>query len=243
MWRYVWGEGGREGKLVREKRRKGVSEGLKKGLRRVGLCPASSAAHMCVVVTRACLPACLQVLQLHHLERLRVKEEQLHAKQQAACLNDSNSTSTTAGSTSSSCPPAAAEGLASFAEPSDPDSPAFMAQLSLVGEGLESLPDNCRPLCAVRGGQEERAAELALHRALPLLPLELRASRRIRCVCLRVWASNTLFGLCGQLLLVMNRSQGPPQNPTCRASHLSHSSFTCNTLPPRAAGTAAVLRA
>jgi hypothetical protein len=143
--------------------------------------------HMCVGVCDTCLcaAACshLQVLQLHHLERLRLREEQLHRKQRAACLNNSNATSSSTppnSSSSSSCPPA--EGLASLAEPPDPDSPAFMAQLSLVGEGLESLPNNCRPLCAVRGRQEERAAELALHRALPLLPLELRASRRIRCV-------------------------------------------------------------
>lgn len=41
-----------------------------------------------------------------------------------------------------------------------------------------SFSENCRALCGVRGATEERAVQRGLHR--PLLPLELKASRRIR---------------------------------------------------------------
>ena len=124
----------------------------------------------------------VQVLQLHHTERLREREEH-HEQQAAACAANASKHN---NSSSSSCPAAASSSSSSWGSSlgssSDPNSDAFMSELSLLGEGLESLPENCRALCGVRSPMEEREVQRGLHRALPLLPLELKASRRIRYV-------------------------------------------------------------
>jgi hypothetical protein len=121
------------------------------------------------------------VLQLHHTERLREREEH-HEQQAAACAANASKHN---NSSSSSCPAAASNSSNSWGSSlgsSDPNSDAFMSELSLLGEGLKSLPENCRALCGVRSPMEEREVQRGLHRALPLLPLELKASRRIRYV-------------------------------------------------------------
>jgi hypothetical protein len=134
---------------------------------------------------------------LNFRERLRLRREraaqQLQEQQQQTCSSSSNNSSNS--SNASSCAAASATAAAApgnrgssssssidSSSSSDPDSSdAVLApQLSLLGDDLQRLPDNCRALCAGRGPEEEQAAQQALHSALPLLPLELRASRRIR---------------------------------------------------------------
>jgi len=124
----------------------------------------------------------LELLMMERDERLREKQEaDAAAAAKATCesgngsctaLNASQGNGTEGGTRSHTS--------RSHTRGSESESESEMSELSLVGAGLRSLPANCRPLCAVRRPEEERAAERTLHRALPLLPLELRASRRIR---------------------------------------------------------------
>jgi hypothetical protein len=121
------------------------------------------------------LAAVAQVLLLHHQERARLADKQAQERR-AACYNSSSNTSRCAAPDSSTA------GLTDFGGNVLEDE-STLHELSLVGEqGVASLPDNCRVLCQARGPQEEAAVQLRLHQALPLLPLDVRASRRIRWV-------------------------------------------------------------
>lgn len=115
-----------------------------------------------------------QVLLLHHQERARLADKRAEDRW-AACLNSSSNTSRCAAPDSSHAR------LTDFGDVLEDES--VLQQLSLVGEqGVASLPENCRALCQARGPQEEAAVQLRLHQALPLLPLDVKASRRIRWV-------------------------------------------------------------
>jgi hypothetical protein len=121
-----------------------------------------------------CPAAAAQVLLLHHQEQTRLANKRAEERH-AACLNSSSNTSRCAAPESSHAR------LADFGAALEDDS--VLQQLSLVGEqGVAALPDNCRALCQARSSQEEAAVQLRLHQALPLLPLDVKASRRIRWV-------------------------------------------------------------
>lgn len=131
---------------------------------------------------------CAQVLILHYEERLRQQEEQHVAAYAAACVGSGDSEASCAAEAAAAAASARSRrsgsiaGITSTSSSSSitPEEQQLLADLSLLGDGLSVLPANCRPLCAARSREEEEAVHHTLHRALPLLPLDLKASRRIR---------------------------------------------------------------